>query len=326
MLQTEMSAKEQLNEVKIIPLTLSNPLIPEKASSISPGNFLVELLHEKGKEFEEKDVLVITSKLVSLFDGRTVKFTEVKPSRKAKILGFFFHKDPREVELIIREGHIRFVIPFKKIAKHKKLWEKMLRFSADPEGTKEALELSTYVFMIRKHATYLDDAGVDFSNSPPEYVTLLPKNPCESAKRIREEIKKITGKDIAVIITDTVSVLGRMGSQDVAIGYSGIDPITRKSGTRDLFGEPHLGGTDIVIDSLAGIAGLVMGQMNESTPAALIRGIDYESEKPDSEYSGMELVDYPGGLTVRSTFLTALTTLWFYVVDFFTFQKWPKSK
>ena len=325
-LEAKSEEDKQIGEVRVIPLTLTNPVTPEFASTMTAGQFFIEMLKERGVSIENKDVLVVTSKLVSLFDGRTIKLKDVIPSRKARILGKFFHKDPREVELIMHEGKVKFVIPFKKIAKHPILWKKMLKFSADLEGTREALDISTYVFVVRNHAAYLDDAGIDFSNSPSEYVTLLPKDPCKSAQRIREEIKQLTGKDIAVIVTDTVSELGRMGSQDIAIGYSGIDPITRKSGKRDLFGEPHLGGNDMVIDSLAGMAGLVMGQMDESTPATLIKGLRYDSEKPDEDYKGMELVDYPPGLTVRSTFLTFLTTLWFYIVNLFTFQRWPRKR
>ncbi|MDK2953104.1 MAG: coenzyme F420-0:L-glutamate ligase / coenzyme F420:gamma-L-glutamate ligase [Kosmotoga sp.] len=321
-----MSEQTVKGELRVIPISVSEAIVPEEARRTTAGEYLVNALKEKGIEVQDKDVFVLTSKLVSLFDGRTINLSTVTPSRKAKILGKLFHKDPREVELIMREGKVLAVIPFKKIAKNPAIWKRMLQFSANPEGTRQALDISTYVFVVNNHAAYLDDAGIDFSNSPPDYVTLLPKDPCASAKRIRKEIMDLTGKEVAVIITDTVSVLGRMGSQDIAIGYSGIDPITRKSGKEDLFGEPHLGGNDLVIDSMAGIAGLVMGQMNESTPATLIRGYDYEPEREDEEPKGMELIAYPKSMAFRSSVLTILTTVWFRIVNFFTFQKWPKDE
>ncbi len=112
-----MSEQTVKGELRVIPISVSKAIVPEEARRTTAGEYLVNALKEKGIEVQDKDVFVLTSKLVSLFDGRTINLSTVTPSRKAKILGKLFHKDPREVELIMREGKVLAVIPFKKLRK-----------------------------------------------------------------------------------------------------------------------------------------------------------------------------------------------------------------
>ncbi|MFW6120925.1 MAG: coenzyme F420-0:L-glutamate ligase [Petrotogales bacterium] len=315
--------KKESNNLSVYPIKLKNPLLPEETKSLDTGKAIIERLKNNEIEVQNKDIFVITSKMASLFEGRTFRLSDVHPSMKARFLAKVFKKDPGEMQLVIDEGKPLLVIPFKKIVKNSKMWSRMLQLSADQQGMKKALEISRYVFIVNNHATFLDDAGIDFSNASEDYVTMLPKNPCESARKIRESLKEHTGKDMAVIITDTVSLVGRIGSQDIAIGYSGIDPVTRKSGSKDIFGKHHLGGNDCVIDSLAGIAGMVMGQTNELTPMALIRGYDYVKENNNNKMC-MELLTYPEGTTFRSVFLSLVTTIWYHLLNIVTF--WMPSK
>ncbi|MFO7883069.1 MAG: coenzyme F420-0:L-glutamate ligase [Kosmotogaceae bacterium] len=313
-----MEKETASNMLGVFPVRFSEPLLPEETKKAEIGKVVIEKLKDNSITIQNKDIFVITSKMASLFEGRTFQIAKVQPSMKARFFARVFKKDPSEMQLIMEEGNPLLVLPFKRIVKNKKMWSRILELSANYEGTEKALEISRFVFIINNHAAFLDDAGIDFSNASKDYVTMLPKYPCKTARKIRESLKELTGKDCAVIITDTVSLLGRIGSQDIAIGYSGIDPVTRKSGSKDIFGKCHLGGNDCVIDSLAGIAGMMMGQMDELTPMTLIRGYDYVEEKENNEMC-MKLLTYPEGTTFRSVFLSLTTTIWYHFLNIITF-------
>jgi coenzyme F420-0:L-glutamate ligase/coenzyme F420-1:gamma-L-glutamate ligase len=97
-------------------------------------------------------------------------------------------------------------------------------------------------------------------------VVLLPKNPDDSAENIRKEIKRLTGCNVAVIISDTHGRPLREGEINVAIGVTGIKPIRDRRGKKDLFGYILKVKRTAVADELASAAELVMGQANEGIP------------------------------------------------------------
>jgi coenzyme F420-0:L-glutamate ligase/coenzyme F420-1:gamma-L-glutamate ligase len=121
------------------------------------------------------------------------------------------------------------------------------------------------------------NAGIDKSNVEGEKnVVLLPRNPDESAQRIRSDLKNLTNRDVAVIISDTNGRPLRMGEINVAIGVAGIKPIRDRRGEKDLFGYVlHVKQTAIA-DELASAAELAIGQANEGVPVAIIRGYAYQ--------------------------------------------------
>jgi len=108
---------------------------------------------------------------------------------------------------------------------------------------------------------------------------LIPKDPDESARRIRGDIRKLTGKETAVVITDTEWKLDKFGTVDIAIGCSGIQPISRNFGGKDLYGKPKFGGVDDLTDLVSASANLLFGQTDEATPIAIIRGLKYEKSE-----------------------------------------------
>ena len=200
----------------------------------------------------------------------------------------------------------------------------MERRTSNPETMVNGYEVNNaFTFVVKKHAVYLDEAGIDHTNSPEEYVSLLPEDPCRLAGEIREGIHKRFGADVAVILTDTVTSVGRLGSQDVAIGYAGIDPVTRKTFTPDLFGTPRAGGIDLIIDSISGMAGLVMGQTTEKTPIVVVRGLSYHPERAD-ELPGMEAVSWPAGTEWKMAALTILYTMKLWLGNMLAFQ--PRTR
>jgi len=314
----------KVGEVRFVPLAVADTIRPEDASGRSVGAFFADLLEERGIAPCDKDILVVSSKVVSFFDGGQVRLDSVVPSRKARILGKAFNKDPRKVQLIIETGRVLAVVPMKWIMRLPELRRMMERRSANPAAMLAGFErTNNYEFVVRAHAAYLDDAGIDYCNLPEGFVSVLPPDPCATAAKIRAGIMERFGKDLAVIITDTVASIGRVGSQDVAIGYAGLDPVTRVTFSDDLFGVPRSGGIDILVDSIAGMAGLVMGQTTERTPAVLVRGVEYLPEPEDNE-GGMAALAYPPGAEWRMAAYTIVATIWFHLVNLITFQRWPK--
>ncbi len=309
--------KDRFERVSVVPIKVKELAEGKIGQSMSLGDYVMTNIEYQGLDLRDKDIVVITSKIISVFEGRVVRLKEVKPSLSSKIIGAIFGKDARKVDLIRREGTVAAVIPFKKIAKTPALWERLLRFSANPQGSKNVIEEFTSVFMVNKYDTFLDDAGLDFSNMPDGCVACLPEYPFQSAKEVRRQIKDRLGINVAVIVTDTVSVPGKLGSLDTPLGYAGIEPITRKHGHDDLYNNPKSGGMDLIVDALAAIAGLTMGQTNEASPICLIRGYDYEPPLEECEVSGRF---YPTGLLFKSTVLTVLSTLGYYLVAALT---WP---
>lgn len=313
-------AKRQ-NIVHVIPLTVAEAIQPEEADGQTAGTFFVEILAESGIELQDKDVLVVSSKVATIFEGGQLKLDDIIPSRKARVLGRIFRRDPRKIQLVLEQGRVFLVVPLKRIAMIPSMRRMLEMRSSDPSAMWRGYERTNeYVFVVRNHAAYLDEAGIDHTNSPEGFVTVLPDDPCATAERIRQTVRQATGKEIAVIITDTVTCVGRLGSQDLAIGYSGIDPITRETFSRDLFGIPRSGGIDLVIDSISGMAGLVMGQTIERTPAVLVRGIDYAPQRPDEAY-GMAAVAMPSCSELRIAVYTILATLRFRLGSLLALQR-----
>ena len=326
MQQTEISQPQsQPNAIQIIPLTVADAIHPAETSGGTAGEFFLKLIGDSGLEPQDQDLLVVSSKVASFFEGDClVRLADVIPSRKARLIGRLFGKDPRKVQLVLEQGNVFLVIPMKRIIRIPSIRRMLEKRSANPDAMWRGFEqINSYTFVVRKHAAYLDEAGIDHTNSPEEFVSLLPRDPCETARGIRREIRERHGVDVAVILADTVTCVGRMGSQDMAIGYSGIDPITRVMFSDDLFGIPRSGGMDIVIDSVAGMAGLVMGQTTERRPAVLVRGLDYVPER-DDDAPGMTAVAMPRGSEWRIAVYTILATLRLRLGSLLAFQRNPR--
>jgi coenzyme F420-0:L-glutamate ligase/coenzyme F420-1:gamma-L-glutamate ligase len=132
-----------------------------------------------------------------------------------------------------------------------------------------------------KHGFICANAGIDKSNIQKNTVLLLPEDPNKSAHSFRKKLENLTGKKIAVIISDTFGRAWRKGQVNFAIGSSGINPITSYIGKTDTF-ENELNATEIaVIDELASAAELVM-EKTLNVPIAIIRGVNYEDSKKNA--------------------------------------------
>lgn len=222
---------------------------------IRPGDDLAEIiwrgLTETGILLVDGDIVVVAQKIVSKSEDRYVNLASVTPSAEAITLADEVEKDPRLVELNLRESN--FVLRYK-------------------PGT-----------MIVEHRLgfVCANAGIDRSNVNTaddiegELVLLLPEDPDASAERIRMNLEEVSGARIGVLIIDSHGRTWRMGTVGVAIGLSGLP------GLVDLRGQPDLFGTKLQVtqvgaaDELAAAASLVMGQAAEGRPVVHVRGYPY---------------------------------------------------
>jgi coenzyme F420-0:L-glutamate ligase/coenzyme F420-1:gamma-L-glutamate ligase len=224
--------------------------IPDVESGDNLGEIIVTRLKEQGEEFQEGDIVVVSQKVVSKAEGRIVNLSKVTPSSFASFVGKEAGKDPRQVEVILRETR------------------KIIRMKAG------------HLITETKHGFICANAGVDTSNvaTGKDAVTLLPLDPDESADRIGKTIRKLSGKRVPVIVTDTFGRAWRMGQVNFAIGVSGMKPIHDYKGTRDMY-RHTLHVTEIAVaDELASAGELVMNK-SDKVPVALVRGYTYRRGK-----------------------------------------------
>ncbi len=226
----------------------------ENLPLIQNGDDLAKLIcdaTEKQKTpLQDKDIIVITHVAVSKAEGNVINLDEVVPSKRAEEIAQKTRKDPALVEVILRE-------------------------------TKEIIRIGqNSIITETKSGIICANAGVDRSNvAGNRNVVPLPKNPNASAQNIRQEIKRLTGVNVAVIISDTHGRPFRMGEINVAIGVAGIKPIRDRRGEKDLFGYVLRIKQTNIADELASSAELVIGQANEGVPVALIRGYNYQTSE-----------------------------------------------
>ena len=219
--------------------------IPEAVPGMDLVAVILEAAQAQGTSVEGEDILVVTQKIVSKSEGELVDLTTVTPSSLAKQWAEAYDRDPRMIEVALRDSR---------------------RISRMDRGI---LVTETH------HGFYCVNSGVDASNVPGEsMVTLLPKDPDASARRIREGVHERTGFRIAVIITDTWGRPWREGLTNVAIGVAGMDVLKDYRGTQDPYGHELQATTIAVADELASTAELVMGKVDQ-IPVAIIRGYPY---------------------------------------------------
>jgi len=287
------------SQVEVIGLSISG--------EISPGTDLAKLLVEFAEEnnigIRDGDVIVVTSKAVLKSMGMLFKIDDVKPSFAAKLISKITGKDPREVELILRASNkIIAVVPMKNIKKG--LLGKITR---NPDDARLLLEkIPSLLVVTTKQGLIALDGGVDYSNLPPGYAIANIVDFDQEARRIREEIMRLTGRKVAVVVSDTeTNTSGKLGTIDIAVGSAGIKPVTPYFASKDRYGKPKFGGMDIVVDEIASAAALLMGQTSEGIPAVIIRGLKYEESGEGVNQYGLDV----SGLSLSIILKTILVRL-----------------
>lgn len=218
-------------------------LIGLKLPIIKEGDDLASMIVELAN-LKEGDIIVIAEKVVSKSEGRVLELEDISPSEKALKIASKIGKDPRLVEAILRES------------------EEVLKVG------------SNFILTQTRHEFICANAGVDSSNIEEGRIKLLPKDPDESAKRIRAQIEKRTGKKVGVLISDSFGRPFRVGSVGVALGCSGVKCLWDRRGEKDIYGKKLLTTRVAVGDQIASATALVTGEADELVPVVIVRGLD----------------------------------------------------
>ena len=215
--------------------------IPE----VTPGDDLAALVAEAA-DVRADDIVVVTHKIVSKAEGRLVDLRTVEPSALAKAFAARHGKDPRQIEVVLRESR------------------RIVRMDRG------------LIISETHHGFVCANAGVDASNVPgDEVVCLLPVDPDASSARLRERLAQRAGSDLAVIVSDSFGRPWRDGITNVAIGVAGMRSLVDYRGETDPHGFPLEASVLAVADELAAAAELVMGK-TAGIPIAIVRGYPYE--------------------------------------------------
>jgi coenzyme F420-0:L-glutamate ligase/coenzyme F420-1:gamma-L-glutamate ligase len=231
------------------------PGIPEVVRGAELAQLLAAAILRAGKTLESGDVVVIAQKIVSKAEGRQVRLAEVTPSPRALELARTVDKDPRLVELMLRES-------------------------------REVLRAKPGILIVEHRLGFvMASAGIDESNVPrrdgEEAALLLPADPDESARRIQQGLRDACGVEVGVLINDSFGRAWRNGVTGVAIGVAGVPALVDLRGRPDRDGRPLRVTQVAAADELAAAASLLMGQSDEGCPAVLARGFPYAS-RPSS--------------------------------------------
>ena len=217
---------------------------------VSEGDRLGELICSAmaagGLQPARGDILVVCQKVISKSEGRTCELRNIEPSALAIAFAVRWDKDPRAVELVLRQ-------------------------------TSRIVRMDHGVLIVETGPGWVcANAGIDESNSMADgRAILLPEDADRSAAHLREEIRKITGVEIAVLVTDTFGRPWRDGLTEVCLGIAGMNPILDLRGTSDLNGRELHHTVIALADEIAAGAGLLMPKAG-AIPAVLVRGYSYE--------------------------------------------------
>jgi len=217
---------------------------------LRPGDDVARLVVEaaaaQGTPIATHDVLVIGQKVISKAEGRLLRLSEIEPSPATRRIAENLGRDPRLLEVILRES-------------------------------RRVVRMDKGVIITETHHGWIcANSGVDQSNVDPDTVALLPEDSDRSARAFRERVHALTGAEVAVIIADTFGRPWREGLTNVAIGLDGMAALRDYIGVPDSAGRPLQATILAVADELAGAAEIVMGKLDR-IPAAIVRGLRVEA-------------------------------------------------
>ncbi|WP_456327913.1 coenzyme F420-0:L-glutamate ligase [Archaeoglobus sp.] len=234
-------------------------IVPLKLPLIKEGDDIAKMIVERF-DVEDGDVIAICSTVVSKAEGRVARLEDYNPTDRAIEIAKKIGEDARFVQAVLDESD-------------------------------EILIDHPFLLVKAKFGNICVNAGIDRSNVEKGLIILPPKDPDESARRIRERIKELTGKNVGVIITDSNGRCFRKGVVGVAIGASGVHIFRDWIGKRDLYGNPLTKTVECVADEIAGFANLIMGEGDWGVPVVIFRGLNvggdgkaveiYRSEEED---------------------------------------------
>lgn len=223
---------------------------------VQPGadlsSLIADALTRVGETLVDGDILVVAQKIVSKSENRLVEIATITPSTQAETLAKLVDKDPRVVEVILRES--RAVIR----------------------------EKPGVLIVENNLGLIMANAGIDHSNvespGPDEILLLLPLDPDASAEALRRDLNVRYRADVGIVVNDSVGRAWRIGTTGLAIGVAGLPAVVDLRGDKDLFGRELRVSEEAVADELAAAASLLQGQGAEGKPVVLVRGFSSSAE------------------------------------------------
>lgn len=223
------------------------PGIPEIVAGADLAEAIAAAAAAADTPLADGDIVVVTSKIVSKAEGRTIELADVEPSPFAVEWSAKWDKDPAVTEIVLREA------------------KRVVR------------QLGPVLITETQHGFVCANSGVDQSSSGAHgRLVLLPTDPDASARRIRAGLAQ-AGVDVAIIISDTFGRAWREGQTDIAIGIAGMQPIYSYIGRFDPHGHEFKVQAVCLADELAGAAELVKGNISRM-PIGVIRGYAWEPD------------------------------------------------
>jgi coenzyme F420-0:L-glutamate ligase / coenzyme F420-1:gamma-L-glutamate ligase len=217
------------------------PGLPEVRQGDDLGRLIADALGAASLALDEGDVVVIAQKMVSKAEGAVVALASVVPSPLAVSWAAAHRKDPAAVEVVLRES-------------------------------RRIVRMDRGIIIAETHHGFVcANAGVDASNVPRGFVTVLPRDPDASAARVRTALGARLGRRVAAIVSDTFGRPWREGAVNVALGAAGLRPLDDWRGQTDPFGRRLQSTVIAIADELASAAAIVMGKTSQ-VPVAIVRG------------------------------------------------------
>jgi coenzyme F420-0:L-glutamate ligase/coenzyme F420-1:gamma-L-glutamate ligase len=225
--------------------------LPEIQPGDDVGRLLVDAAIRQGTPLVAGDLLVVSQKIVSKAEGRLVRLADVTASPRAVEMAADLGKDPRLVEVILRE-------------------------------TRRVVRHGLGLLIVETHHGFVcANAGVDLSNVDADQACLLPEDPDRSARDVRARCRELTGLDLAVVLADTFGRPWREGLVNVAVGTAGFDPMRNYLGLTDPAGHVLQATVLAAADEIASAAELVMGKLDR-IPVAIVRGLAWQPAETGS--------------------------------------------
>jgi len=198
---------------------------------IHAGDDLAALICER-IVFEDGDILCIASSVLAKANGQTRNLAEIEPTERATAIAAAAGEDPRFIQVIL-------------------------------DASVDVLLESPFILAAVPCGHIGVRAGVDRSNVEDDIAIILPPDPMAAAAGIREDIRRIAGRTVAVILTDTCGRAFRRGQTGHAVGWGGVTAIHDFRGDADLFGRPLTITEEAIVDEIAGFANIVMGESSD---------------------------------------------------------------
>lgn len=218
--------------------------LPEIRRGDELAPLILEAARRQDTPIQDRDLLVVSQKIVSKTEGRVVRLADVAVSDEARSVADEIGRDPRLVQVILGESR------------------RIVR------KAKDVLIVET------RHGFVCANAGVDQSNVDADTACLLPEDSDRSAGALRAHLRTLTGHELAIIVADTFGRPWREGLVNVAVGLAGLEPIVSYLGQLDPAGHVLQATILALADELAGAAEPVMGKLDR-VPVAIIRGLDW---------------------------------------------------